>query len=120
MHIEAMPDARAHLIEYPKANLWYLTVATEKDGTSIVPLVDAEWFAFDAVGTVQVRYGVPMRDVMSRGDVSEMRAEAEAVRRALTELDAEPSRIRSLESGHVADVRAALAELEEALRKLEG
>ena len=123
MEIKDMSDVRAHLIEYPRANLWYLTVVTEQEGTSVVPLFDAAWFGLDAVGTVQTRYGVPLREVMRRGDVNEMRAEAEAVRRALAELDGEapaPGRVLRVDPGHVEEVRGALADLEAALRKLEG
>jgi hypothetical protein len=45
VRFEDVSDARAHLIEHPKANLWYLTVETENEGTSVVPLFQAEWFA---------------------------------------------------------------------------
>jgi hypothetical protein len=122
LHLEEMPDTKINLIEYPSANLWYLTVETQHEGIRVVPLFEAGLFAFDAVSTVQTRYGVPLREVLKRGDVDEMRAEAEAVRRALAEIDEEQqklSRIRSLDGGHVADVRAALEELEQALAKVE-
>jgi hypothetical protein len=123
LRIEGVSDVKVNLIEYPGANLWYLTVQTEKEGARVVPLFDAVLFVFDAAGTVQTRYGVPLRDVLKRGDVSEMRDEVDTVRRALAELDAEPAertRARSLDAGRVAEVRAALAELEGALAKVEG
>ena len=122
LHIKDVSDAKVHLIEYPSANLWYLSVETKTDGTSVVPLFDAKLFALDAVVTVQTRYGAPIRDILKRGDVAEMRAEAETVHCALAELDAEPghSRSRSLDAHHLADVRAALKELDEALAKVKG
>jgi hypothetical protein len=52
VRMEDVSDAKVHLIEYPNAGLWYLTVETETEGTSVVPLFEAEWFAFNAVGTV--------------------------------------------------------------------
>ena len=105
------------LVEYPAAHLWYLSVPTDGDGTSVVPLFDAKLFAFDPAGTIQTRYGVPMRDVMKRGDAAEMKAEVETVRHALAELDAHPdlARSRNVAAAHVSEVRAALKELEDAL-----
>src|SRR5262245_4720745 len=35
--IEGVSEAKVNLIEYPKADLWYLTVVTEKEGTTVVP-----------------------------------------------------------------------------------
>lgn len=122
LEIEGVSDAKWNLIEYPRANLWYLTVQPETGGGAVVPLFDAALFATDAVGTVQTRYGVALRDVLHRGEVEEMRAEAELVRRALAELDAKPGpearHVSSIDPAHVAEVRAALAELEAALARV--
>ena len=117
LHLEGMPNSRLSLVEYPAAHLWYLSVPTDGDGTSVVPLFDAKLFAFDPAGTIQTRYGVPMRDVMKRGDAAEMKAEVETVRHALAELDAHPdlARSRNVAAAHVSEVRAALKELEDAL-----
>ena len=53
LHIADVPDAKLHLIEYPRANLWYLSVETEQAGTQIVPLFDAALFARSAGSAVQ-------------------------------------------------------------------
>lgn len=45
--INGAPGARVALVEYPSANLWYLSVTTERDGMSVVPLFDAKLFAQD-------------------------------------------------------------------------
>lgn len=104
------------LIEYPQANLWYLTVGE----AAVVPLFDARLFAADPAGTIQMRYGMPLRDLTQRGDVNEMRSEAEVVRNALGALDAHPElgQACGLDASHVADVRAALADLDDALANL--
>ncbi|UXA04448.1 hypothetical protein KXD96_15595 [Mycobacterium sp. SMC-2] len=108
-----------NLIEYPQANLWYLT-AGGAHGTAVVPLFDARLFTADPAGTIQMRYGMPLRDLTQRGDINEMRAEADVVRNALEALDAHPEigQARRLDASHVADVRAALAELDDALANL--
>ncbi|MFO0579347.1 MAG: hypothetical protein U1A78_35545 [Polyangia bacterium] len=121
MKIEGMADAKVHLIEYPKANLFYLVEEDPKNGTVVAPLFQASLFGFDAAGTIGTRYGVPIRHVIARGDAAEMRAEAAIVRRALAEVDAAGSERMGLTGdSKVAEVRSALAELEAALTKLEG
>lgn len=121
MKLEGMADAKVHLIEYPKANLFYLVEEDPKNGPVVAPLFQASLFGFDAAGTIGTRYGVPIRHVIDRGDAGEMRAEAEIVRRALAEVDAAGSERMGLTGdGKVAEVRSALAELEAALKKLEG
>lgn len=107
------------LIEYPRAGLWYLVYSVKETGTAVIPLFAAELFERSSAGTIAMRYGVPMREVMGRGDLAEMKAEAETVRRALAELDAQPAARRSVKDEHVRDVRAALAELDAAIVKLE-
>lgn len=119
VRIEGRADARVHLIEYPKANLYYLVEESTDNGTLVAPLFPARWFGFDAAGTIGTRYGVPIRHLIEGGDAAEMRAEAEVVRRALAALESAPSHSRT-EDPHAADVRAALHELEAALKKLEG
>lgn len=111
-----------HLIEHARAGLWYLVHDTGTEQRSVIPLFPAEMFTQDAVGTVQTRYGIALREVAARGDVNEMRAEAETVRRALAGLDAGASSRaegRSVGADKVSEVRAALTELEDALRRLE-
>ena len=108
-----------NLIEYPRAGLWYLVYTVKETGTSVIPLFAAELFERSSAGTVAMRYGVPMREVMRRGDLAEMKAEAETVRAALAELDAQPATRRDVKDEHVSDVRAALAELDAAIVKLE-
>jgi hypothetical protein len=44
LHIGEMPD-KVSLIEYPSANLWYLTVQPDEGGTQVVPLFEARLFA---------------------------------------------------------------------------
>jgi hypothetical protein len=112
-----------HLIEYAKADLWYLVVDGGHHGTSVVPLFASEIFHDNPIGAMQTRYGVPLREIAARGDLAEMKAEAEAVRHALTRIDAgasTPELSRSLAEGHVSDVRAALAELDAAIAKVGG
>lgn len=48
VHSKGIPNARLSLIEYPDANLWYLSIASEMERTSVVPLFDAGLFATDA------------------------------------------------------------------------
>jgi hypothetical protein len=50
LQIEGVSERRVHLIAYPRANLWYLTVESESEGTAVVPLFDAEYFS--AMSTV--------------------------------------------------------------------
>ncbi len=49
LHIEEMVDAKVSLIEYPNANLWYLTVQPTEGSTQIVPLFDGKLFALQAM-----------------------------------------------------------------------
>lgn len=119
VHIEGQSDAKVHLIEYPKANLYYLVEESADNGTLVAPLFPARWFGFDAAGTVGTRYGVPIRHLIESGDAAEMRAEAEVVRRALAALDSSPTRSHT-DDPHVTEVRAALGELEAAIKKLGG
>jgi hypothetical protein len=121
VQIEGHADAKVHLIEYPKANLFYLVEEDVKNGTVVAPLFPASLFGFDAAGTIGTRYGVPIRHLIERGDAAEMRAEAEVVRRALAEAEAAGGvRMGLTGDSKVHEVRAALAELEAALKKLEG
>ena len=119
VQIENRPDAKVHLIEYPKAKLYYLVEQTADQGTVVAPLFPASWFGFDAAGTIQTRYGVPIRHIIEGGDAAEMRAELEVVRRALGEIEASPNQSRAT-TPHAEEVHAALAELEAALKKLGG
>ena len=91
LDVTGLAGAAVNLIEYPGANLWYLTVNSEDAATAVVPLFDARLFAFDPSSLLVMRYGVPIREIARRGDAEEMRAEAELVRRALAELDARPA-----------------------------
>ena len=60
-------------------------------------------------------YGVPIRNAIARGDLHEMKATADAARRALYKVDYKP-----VTDKNEAEVREALAELEAAIKKLEG
>ena len=86
----------------------------------MVPLFPAEYMLPIPGGPISTRYGVAMREVMKRGDVEEMRAEAELVRKALAELDSGHGDSVRAAPTKVNEVRAALAELEAALAKLGG
>lgn len=119
VRIEDHAEAKVHLIEYPKANLYYLVEESADNGTLVAPLFPARWFGFDAAGTVGTRYGVPIRHLIEGGDATELRAEAEVVRRALAAVESAPNRSRA-DDPQVAEVRAALGELEAAIKKLEG
>jgi hypothetical protein len=46
LHLPALPDLRIHLIEFPRAKLWYLSLPSER-GSRVVPLFDPELFALD-------------------------------------------------------------------------
>lgn len=109
----------ATLIEYPRAGLWYLLYPGKDERVSIIPMFAAELFAFDPAGTINMRYGVPMREVLARGDAEEMKAEVDAVEKALAALDGESSVRSRARVERVDEVRAALAELKAALAKLE-
>jgi hypothetical protein len=120
VHSDGFERESANLIEYAAAGLWTLVYTHQGDGHWAVPLFDAKLLATDPAGTVIMRYGVPMREVLERGDAEEMRLEIATVRRALAALEADPTlrSSRSLRDEHVADVKAALAELEAALAEL--
>lgn len=51
LEIPGMSAARVSLVEYPSAKLWYLSVATETEGSSVVPLFDTALFARSAAGS---------------------------------------------------------------------
>jgi hypothetical protein len=108
------------LIEFPDAHFWYLIHQRKGAGTSVVPLFPAEYMLPISGGVISTRYGVAMREVMKRGHVEEMRAEAELVRKALAELDSGHGVSVRAAPTKVNEVRAALAELEAALAKLGG
>lgn len=113
------------LIEFEKANAWYLVVHTDHGavgGSAVVPLYPAEVFvAMDPVTTVQTRYGVPIRDMILRGDLDEMKVEATTVRAALDALGEEPrSRLAALDEDRIAEVRAALDALDAAIASANG
>ena len=112
---------RANLIEYAAAGLWTLVYFVEGEGNWAIPLFDAALLASDPAGTIAMRYGVPMRAVLERGDVDEMRREIEVVRGALAALSAAPRlrTSRAVGDEHLADVKAALAELEAAVAELD-
>lgn len=112
---------QATLIEYPAAGLWYLVYERRENGTSVVPLFPAKLFEANPAGTIAMRYGVPMREVIARGDLEEMKLEAKLVRDALEALDDEPELPtgRSVAAEHVSEVRKALGELERALAGIE-
>lgn len=117
-HFDAKESA--NLIEYAAAGLWTLVYTVEGDGHWAVPLFDAELLATDPAGTILMRYGVPMREVIERGDAEEMRREIATVRAALSAMDAQPAlrSSRAVGDDHVDDVKKALAELEAAVAEL--
>jgi|SRR5689334_22003322 len=45
LEIEGISDVKIALIEYPGANLWYLSVQPGEEDAAVVPLVDAKLFA---------------------------------------------------------------------------
>jgi len=108
------------LIEFPDAHCWYLIHQRKGAGTSVVPLFPAEYMLPIPGGLISTRYGVAMREVMKRGHVEEMRAEAELVRKVLAELDSGHGGSVRVAPTQVHEVRAALAELDTALGKLGG
>lgn len=103
------------LICFPKEDVWYLVVTREREGRRVVALYPKALFQADPVGTVQTRYGLPIRDVIARGDLDEMRAEAATVRSALTALDQRDVVRRALPTDKLDEVRAALADLDAAI-----
>lgn len=121
VHSEDFHEESANLIEHPAAGLWTLVYMLDGGGHWVVPLFDAKLFVDDDAGTIAMRYGVPMREVLQRGDLDEMKAEIETVSRALAALDAAPAlrTARSVRDDHITDVKAALAELEAAVAELE-
>lgn len=108
------------LIEFPDAHFWYLLYRRPDVGTSVVPLFLAEHMLPATGGVISTRYGVAMREVMKRGHVEEMRAEAELVRKALAEIESGHAVGVRASSTKVSEVRAALGELEAALAQLGG
>lgn len=122
VHCEGFTDEKANLIEHASAGLWTLVYAVEGDGHWVVPLFDAALVGSDPAGTILMRYGVPMREVLERGDADEMRREIATVRGALDALTAQPT-LRtsrtSMRDEHVAEVEKALAELEAAVAELD-
>lgn len=67
-----------------------------------------------ARGGSLVPYGPPIWDAKARGDISEMKAVAEAARRALF-----PTKFTAVKGEKEAEAKRALAELEAAIAKLE-
>jgi hypothetical protein len=65
-------------------------------------------------GGAREPYGPAIRDAMARGELYEMKATAEAARQALYKIAYAP-----VTAENEAHVRAALADLEAAIRKLE-
>ena len=120
VHGEDFAKEEVNLIEHAAAGLWTLVYTVEGEGHWVIPLFDAELVSSDPAGTILMRYGVPMREVMERGDADEMRREIATVRAALEALDAQPAlrSSRAVGDEHVADVRKALAELEAAVGEL--
>jgi len=119
MSSEAFERESANLIEYPKADLWYIVHRRRSGDSWVIPLFEAKLFEADPAGTIAMRYGVPMREAMVRGDLEEMKLEAEVVRGALAELDLRGGRRgrARLADAHLAEVKAVFAELEEAIAK---
>jgi Domain of unknown function (DUF1843) len=66
-------------------------------------------------GGAREPYGPAIRDAMARGELYEMKATAEATRQALYKIAYAP-----VTAENETHVRAALADLEAAIRKLEG
>ncbi len=84
MHGDGLSDARVSLIEYPAANLWYLSIASETERASVVPLFDAGLFAPDAArrdagpphDVIEYHlHGEDTQIVFHRGSDEEMRLE---------------------------------------------
>jgi hypothetical protein len=50
LEIQGIENEKVSLIEYPAAHLWYLSIATGSDGTSVVPMLIATLLASDATG----------------------------------------------------------------------
>jgi hypothetical protein len=121
VHSDVFEREEVHLIEYPDAHLWYLVCAQKDAGTSVVPLFPSELFAPNSGGVIVTRYGVAMREVIARGDVDEMRAEAERVREALADFDGPRKRMAGVrvDDDNVREVREALDELQKALAEIE-
>lgn len=84
MDVKGISDARLSLIEYPDADLWYLSIAPEGERASIVPLFDARLFATDATRpdtapphpVTEYRLSAPDTEIaFHRGPDDEMRLE---------------------------------------------
>jgi hypothetical protein len=72
LDISGVSGAQASLIEYPNANLWYLSVSTETDGTSVVPLFDAQLFARDGARPEPAGPAHGVTEYHLRGDGAEI------------------------------------------------
>lgn len=121
MTSDGFEQEKVNLIEHAAAGSWTLVYSIEGAGRWAIPLFDAKLLASDPAGTIIMRYGVPMRAVLERGDVDEMRSEIATVRSALEALEATPAlrSSRTIGDDHISDVKAALAELEAAVAELD-
>jgi hypothetical protein len=116
----AFDREQANLIQYPAAGLWYLVYERQENGTWVIPLFAAALFRANPAGTIAMRSGPALREVIEHGDVEEMKLEAKLVRDALEALDAEPQLPtgRNVGDAQIAEARKALGELEAALAAL--
>lgn len=121
MTSDGFEQEKVSLIEHAAAGTWTLVYSIEGTGRWVIPLFDAKLLAKDPAGTIIMRYGVPMREVLERGDVDEMKREIATVRSALEALEATPSlrASRTIGDDRISDVKAALAELEAAVAELD-
>lgn len=55
LELGGLSGTRASLIQYAAANLWYLSIATEGEGSAVVPLFDAQLFARGAASPEPAR-----------------------------------------------------------------
>lgn len=72
LEISGLSGTRASLIEYSAANLWYLSVASEDEGSAVVPLFDAKLFARDAASPEPARLPHDVTEYHLSGDGAEI------------------------------------------------
>jgi hypothetical protein len=119
VHGEGLEPGQLHLIEFPEAHLWYL-VEHLKEEAFVVTLFPAELVMPSSAGIIAARYGVAVREAIKRGDVEEMRMEAERIEDALASPTGTSQRAVHIDPEKVNEVREALGELKDALAKLGG
>jgi hypothetical protein len=72
LDLDGLSGTRASLIEYSAANLWYLSIITEDEGSSVVPLFDAKLFAGDAASPDPGRVLREVTEYHLRGEGAEI------------------------------------------------